>query len=41
VDVLQLRGMDHPRFIRKLGRLPAGVLEQIALAIGAVVEYPE
>lgn len=40
VDVLQLRGMDVQRFLRKLGRVPDTVMEEIVLAIAAVVEYP-
>ncbi len=39
VDVLQLRGMDHKRFIRKIGRLAATTMDNIAAAIAAVVEY--
>jgi mRNA interferase MazF len=40
VDVLQLRGMDTQRFIQRLGEVPADKLEEIVLAIGAVIEYP-
>jgi mRNA interferase MazF len=40
VDVLQLRGMDRQRFIRKLGQLSPDTLEEIVLAIVAIVEYP-
>ena len=40
VDVLQLRGMDTQRFIQRLGAVPADKMEEIALAIGAVIEYP-
>lgn len=40
VDVLQLRGMDTVRFIKQLGRVSPDILEEIVLAIGAVVEYP-
>jgi len=39
VDVLQLRGMDHKRFIRKIGRLAATTMDDIAAAIAVVVEY--
>lgn len=40
VDVLQLRGMDQQRFIRKLGEVPAIILEEIVLAVAGVIEYP-
>ncbi len=40
VDVLQLRGMDRQRFIRKLGQLSRATLEEIVLKVGAIVEYP-
>ncbi len=40
VDVLQLRGLDTQRFIQRLGELPADTMEEIVLAIGAVIEYP-
>jgi mRNA interferase MazF len=39
VDVLQLRGMDVQRFIRKIGELSTTDLEEIARAIAAVVDY--
>ncbi len=39
VDVLQLRGMDIQRFIRKIGELSTTNMEEIARAIAAVVEY--
>lgn len=39
VDALQLRGVDHQRFIRKLGRLSDPKLQEIVLAIAAVIEY--
>lgn len=39
VDVLQLRGVDTRRLIRKIGRLNAGAMDDIASAIAAVVEY--
>lgn len=39
VDVLQLRGMDTRRFIRKLGTVPSTILEEIAAAVVAVVEH--
>lgn len=40
VDALQLRGMDQRRFIRKLGQVSPLTLEEIVLAIAAVIEYP-
>lgn len=40
VDALQLRGMDERRFIRKLGQVSTDTLEEIVLAVGAVIEYP-
>jgi mRNA interferase MazF len=40
VDALQLRGIDHLRFVRKLGQISAEQIEEIALAIAAVIEYP-
>ena len=40
VDVLQLRGMDRQRFIRKIGELSPTTLEEIVLAVAAVIEYP-
>ena len=40
VDALQLRGMDRQRFVRKLGQVSATQLEEIVLAIAAVIEYP-
>jgi mRNA interferase MazF len=39
VDVLQLRGMDVQRFIRKIGDISTTDMEEIARAIAAVVEY--
>lgn len=39
VDVLQLRGVDTRRLIKKIGRLSAGTMDDIASAIAAVVEY--
>ena len=41
VDTLQLRGMDRQRFIRKLGQVSALTLEEIVLAIAAIIEYPQ
>lgn len=40
VDVLQLRGVDQQRFIKKLGELSGSTLEEIVLKVGAVIEYP-
>ncbi len=40
VDTLQLRGMDRQRFIRKLGQVSPSTLEEIVLAIAAIIEYP-
>ena len=40
VDALQLRGMDHQRFMRKLGQVSSATMEEIVLAIAAIVEYP-
>jgi mRNA interferase MazF len=40
VDALQLRGMDQRRFIRRLGQVSADTIEEIALAVAAVIEYP-
>ncbi|HYW19490.1 MAG TPA: type II toxin-antitoxin system PemK/MazF family toxin [Nodularia sp. (in: cyanobacteria)] len=39
VDVLQLRGIDVQRLIRKIGDCSTEVMEEIAAAIAAVVEY--
>lgn len=39
VDVLQVRGVDKVRFINKIGRLGADIMDDIAAAIAAVVEY--
>lgn len=39
VDTLQLRGVDIQRFVRKRGRVSSIVMEEIAAAIAAVVEY--
>ena len=40
VDALQLRGMDRRRFVRKLGQVSATQLEEIILAVAAVIDYP-
>src|SRR5437763_3484579 len=39
IDTLQLRGMDTQRFVRKLGRVSPTILEEILLAVVAVIEY--
>ena len=39
VDLLQLRGVDLRRFVQHLGFLSAAVMEEIAAAAAAVVEY--
>lgn len=38
-DTLQLRGLDTQRFIKRMGKLSADSMEEIAAAIAAVVEY--
>jgi len=40
VDALQLRGMDRQRFIKKLGVVAPTIIEEIVLAVAAVIEYP-
>jgi mRNA interferase MazF len=40
VDALQLRGMDHQRFIHKLGDVSTLQMEEIVLAVATVIEYP-
>ena len=39
VDALQLRGVDVRRLDRKLGRVSAILMQEIAAAIAIVVEY--
>lgn len=39
VDTLQLRGVDTSRFIEKIGDADSVILEEVAAAIAAVVEY--
>ncbi|QLE57993.1 type II toxin-antitoxin system PemK/MazF family toxin [Nostoc sp. TCL26-01] len=39
VDVLQLRGMDVQRLIRKIGVCSPELMEDIAASIAAVVDY--
>ncbi|MEW6738268.1 MAG: type II toxin-antitoxin system PemK/MazF family toxin [Acidobacteriota bacterium] len=40
VDAFQIRGVDTLRFTHRLGRLSSAKMEEIVLAIGAVIEYP-
>jgi len=40
VDTLQLRGLDRQRFVRRLGHVAPTQLEEIVLAVAAVIEYP-
>jgi mRNA interferase MazF len=40
VDVLQLRGMDASRFVHRLGYVTDEQVEDIVLAVAAVVECP-
>jgi mRNA interferase MazF len=40
VDALQLRGLDELRFVRRLGQISAEQLEEIVLAVAAVIELP-
>lgn len=39
-DVLQVRGMDAQRFVQRLGKVTTEKMEEIVLAIGAVIECP-
>ena len=39
VDTLQLRGVDVQRFVNNLGLVSTAVMQEIAAAIAAVVEY--
>lgn len=39
VDALQLRGVDMQRLVQRIGRVSSTVLEEVAAAIAAVVEY--
>jgi len=41
VDILQLRGVDVQRLIRKIGECSSEIMEEIAAAIAVVVEYNE
>ena len=40
IDVLQVRGVDTVRFVHKLGELTAEQMEEIILAMAAVIEFP-
>ena len=40
VDVLQLRGMDTQRFVTRLGEVALETMDELVLAIAAVIEYP-
>ena len=39
VDALQIRCVDQKRLVKRLGRLDAQKLEDVAAAIAAIVEY--
>jgi mRNA interferase MazF len=39
IDTLQIRGVDIQRFVRKLGRVEALVMQEIITAIATVIEY--
>ena len=39
VDTLQLRGVDLRRFVHRIGRVSPALMDEIAAAIAAVVEY--
>jgi len=39
IDVLQLRGVDSQRFVRKLGCVSPTVMRSIVSAIAAIIEY--
>jgi mRNA interferase MazF len=40
VDTLQLRSIDHGRFIRKLGDASRATINDVLVAIALVIEYP-
>ncbi|PZV17658.1 MAG: PemK family transcriptional regulator [Leptolyngbya sp.] len=40
-DVLQLRSVDARCFVRRLGVLPIADLQEVVLAIAAIIEYQE
>ena len=39
IDTLQVRGVDTQRFVKRIGRLTALQMEEVAAALAAVVEY--
>ena len=39
VDVLQLRGVDQQRFVKKLGVLSPDIMKSITSAVAVVIEY--
>jgi len=39
IDVLQLRGVDHQRFIRKLGELSNNQMLEITIAVATLIEF--
>ncbi len=39
VDVLQMRSVSTDRLIKKIGKVPSPVMEEIVAAIAAVIEY--
>jgi mRNA interferase MazF len=39
VDAFQVRGVDTKRFISKVGRIPASLMDDIAAALATLVEY--
>ena len=41
IDVLQVRGMDVKRLIRKIGKCSNSTMEKVAAAIALIVEYSE
>ena len=38
IDVLQVRGVDTARLIHRIGKLPPKAMQQITLALAAVIE---
>jgi len=40
IDTLQLRGVDHQRFIRKLGEASEATIRDVLVAITLVIECP-
>jgi mRNA interferase MazF len=38
-DALQVRAVDHRRLVKRLGRLSAQEVEDVAAAVAAIVEY--